>query len=143
MSPPRKNAKVKRHGNSSEPREAEAAGWKVGRVSEFLGLTPAEEMLVEMKLALADKLKALRKKKKLTQQQLAQQVGSSQSRIAKIESADESVSLDLMVSMLAALGATRKQIGTIIGIPAATAGYVAADAGGRSTKKAGRVRLTE
>ena len=31
----------------------EAAGWRVGNASEFLGLSPEESAIVEMKLALA------------------------------------------------------------------------------------------
>lgn len=100
---------------ASKRNKLEAAGWKVGSASEFLELSDAEEMLVNMKLALAANVKTLRKQKKVTQQELAKRIGSSQSRIAKMEVADGSVSMELFVRSLAALGASRAQIGKIVG----------------------------
>lgn len=98
----------------------EAAGWSVGSAAEFLDLSDAESMLVDMKLALASKVKELRQAKKLTQTQLARLIGSSQSRVAKLEAADSSVSLELLVRCAAALGATRAQIGKIVGAKSPT-----------------------
>ena len=69
-----------------------------------------------MKLALANKLKARRQERKLTQMEIAKQIGSSQSRIAKMEVADKSVSLDLLVRSLLSLGATRQDIAGTIGM---------------------------
>jgi predicted transcriptional regulator len=100
---------------ASKRKQLEAAGWKVGSVSEFLELSDAEEMLVNMKLALAANVKTLRQQKRITQQELAKRIGSSQSRIAKMEVADRSVSMELFVRSLAALGASRTQIGKIVG----------------------------
>jgi DNA-binding XRE family transcriptional regulator len=88
----------------------ERAGWRVGTASDFLELTPEEVALVEMKLALAAHLRALRGRLALTQAQAARRIGSSQSRIAKMESADPSVSLDLLIRALLMLGATREQL---------------------------------
>ena len=68
-----------------------------------------------MKLALANKLKARRQERKLTQLEIAKRIGSSQSRIAKMEVADKSVSLDLLVRSLLSLGATRQDIAGTIG----------------------------
>lgn len=100
---------------ASKRKKLEDAGWKVGSASEFLELSDAEEMLVNMKLALAANVKAIRQEKKVTQQELAKRIGSSQSRIAKMEVADGSVSMELFVRSLAALGASRTQIGKIVG----------------------------
>ena len=100
---------------ASKRKKLEAAGWKVGSASEFLELSDAEEMLVNMKLALATNVKAMRQRMKLTQQDLATRIGSSQSRVAKMEVADGSVSMELLVRSLAALGASRTQIGKIVG----------------------------
>ena len=102
---------------STKRKKLEEAGWKVGSVSEFLGLTPEEEVLVEIKLALADKVKQLRKKHRMTQATLAKRMGSSQSRIAKLEVADPSVSVDLLVRSLVSLGASQKDIGGAISKP--------------------------
>ncbi len=98
----------------AKKKKLEKAGWTVGSTSGFLELQPAEEIIVAMKLALASKLKALRQQSRLTQAQLAKQIGSSQSRIAKMETADKSVSLELLVRSLASLGASRSQIGKVI-----------------------------
>ena len=102
---------------SYKQKKLEEAGWKVGSASEFLELSDAEEMLINMKLALAANVKTLRQQKKITQQELAKRIGSSQSRIAKMEVADGSVSMELFVRSLAALGASRSQIGKIVGTP--------------------------
>jgi DNA-binding XRE family transcriptional regulator len=98
----------------SKRRKLEAAGWKLGSAADFLGLTKEEESLVEIKLALANKLRARRQQEKLTQSDVARKVGSSQSRVAKMEIADESVSLDLLVRSLLSLGATRHDIASVI-----------------------------
>ena len=88
----------------------EAAGWRVGSAADFLGLTKEEEALIEMKLGLAASLRKRRVAKRLSQTQLAKRLGSSQSRVAKMEAADASVSIDLLVRALLELGATRSQV---------------------------------
>lgn len=96
------------------------AGWRVGTTKEFLGLSDEEAALVEMKLALARSLKQQRLTRELTQEELAKLLGSSQSRVAKMEAADATVSMDLMVRALLTLGATRQEVGRIIGRKQAT-----------------------
>lgn len=88
----------------------QAAGWKVGGAKEFLKLTDEEAMLVELKLSLINAVKQSRQKRGLSQIDLAKRMGSSQSRVAKIESGDPSVSLDLIVRALFASGATRQDL---------------------------------
>jgi len=92
----------------------EAAGWKVGTVEEFLELTPVESELIELKLALGRKLKEIRKSQNISQKELAKRMESSQSRVAKIESGDSSVSLDLITRALCLSGVTRRQIAEAI-----------------------------
>lgn len=82
----------------------EASGWKVGSVREFLGLSSQETALIELKLHLAQRVKERRKSLNLTQSALARRLKSSQSRVAKIETGDPSVSIDLLVRSLLALG---------------------------------------
>ncbi len=89
-------------------------GWKAGTVAEFLGLSAEESAYIEMKLALSEKLKERRLHKKLTQAQLAKAIDSSQSRVAKMEACDPTVSIDLLVKSLLALGVTRKELGRTI-----------------------------
>lgn len=61
-------------------------------------------------LSLTSALKEARQKRRLSQIDLAQRLGSNQSRVAKIEAGDPSVSLDLIVRALFAAGATRKEL---------------------------------
>jgi len=91
-----------------------AAGWKVGSTSSFLKLSAEEEAFVEIRLALANYLKMQRRKRHLTQTQLAKAIESSQSRVAKMEAGDPSVTVDLLIRSLLALGASVKQLGRII-----------------------------
>lgn len=93
----------------------EERGWKVGSVEELLELTPEEASYIELKLALGDSLRAYRRAQNLTQSDLARLLNSSQSRVAKMEAGDRSVSIDLLVRALLVLGATRERLGEIIG----------------------------
>ena len=96
--------------NTKKRKRIETKGWKVGSASDFLNLTPEETAYVEMKLALSKRLREARQEKTLSQAQFAQLLKSSQSRIAKMEAGDPSVSLDLLVRSLLALGTTRKSL---------------------------------
>lgn len=91
----------------------ESKGWKVGTVSDFLGLTPEETILVEIKLALSQSLKKHREKL-MTQTELASKIGSSQPRVAKAENSDASVSIELLIRAILATGATPQDIGRVI-----------------------------
>jgi len=91
-----------------------ASGWKVGTADEFLGLTAEEAAYVELKLVLSDHLKQQRQQRKLTQGELGKLLRSSQSRVAKMEAGDPSVSLDLLVRSLLALGASREDLSRMI-----------------------------
>jgi ribosome-binding protein aMBF1 (putative translation factor) len=92
----------------------EARGWKVGSVKEFLDLSDQESAYIELRLKLARGLKARRHARGLSQTQLAKAVQSSQSRVAKMEAGDPTVSLDLLVRSLLALGASNHDLGQII-----------------------------
>ena len=92
----------------------EDKGYKVGSADEFLGLSEQEVEYIELKLALSRALALRRKQGRMTQIQLAKKLGSSQSRIAKMEQGDPSVSLDLLVKSLLAMGATKKSIAAMI-----------------------------
>jgi len=95
----------------------ERAGWTVGSVRDFLGLSEAEEALVELKLALSRTLKKRRTRRRLSQEQLARLLGSSQSRVAKMEAGDASVTIDLLIRSLLAMGATHQDLARAIGYP--------------------------
>ncbi|MFL5408974.1 MAG: helix-turn-helix domain-containing protein [Myxococcales bacterium] len=93
----------------------EKAGWKVGDAAEFLDLTDVEAALVEAKLALGDAVRALRQRSHLSQQDLAKRMGSSQSRVAKVENHDPEVSFDLQLrAVFAAHPAARREFKRLI-----------------------------
>jgi predicted XRE-type DNA-binding protein len=99
---------------SEKRRKLEAAGWHVGDARDFLDLSAGEAEFVEIKLALARGIRQLREQHHWTQEEFATRVGSSQSRVAKMESADRTVSVDLLVRSLLAAGANRRELAKIL-----------------------------
>ena len=81
--------------NEAKTAKLERAGWKLGTPKELLGLTDEEAALIEIKLALARGIRERRLSLRLTQEDLAKQLRSSQSRIAKMEASDATVSMGL------------------------------------------------
>ncbi len=101
----------------SKKKRLAAKGWRTGTTDAFLELSSEESAYIELKLNLSAQLKKQRKRKQLTQLKAAQLLGSSQSRVAKMEAGDPSVSIDLLIRSLLALGATSKELGRIVGSP--------------------------
>jgi DNA-binding XRE family transcriptional regulator len=100
--------------DKAKRKRIEAKGWKVGTTSELLGLSLEEARYIELKLALSEHLRKRRVRRKLTQEQLAKLLSSSQSRVAKMESGDPSVSLDLLIRSLLALGTSERDLAKVI-----------------------------
>jgi len=98
----------------SKRKKLEAAGWAVGSVQEFLGLSDADAALIELKLALSRSLRDRRRRRGVSQVELAKRLQSSQSRVAKMEAGDPSVSMDLLVSSLLVLGASEADLAKAI-----------------------------
>ena len=94
----------------------ERAGFRVGTAAEFLGLSPEEEAIVEFKLELSALLKRRRTETHVSQTALAKRIGSSQSRVAKMESGDPSVSMDLLIHAIFATGATTRDLTSALGV---------------------------
>jgi len=88
----------------------EKAGWKVESTEEFLGLSREESAYLELKYNLARELVEKRNALGLSQVAVAKKIKSSQSRVAKMEAGDPSVSIDLLVKSLFALGETAKDL---------------------------------
>jgi predicted XRE-type DNA-binding protein len=99
---------------TSKKARLERSGWAVGDTARFLKLSAQEARFVELKLALAAGVRQLREQRGMTQAALAVQLGSSQSRVAKMEAADRSVTVDLMMRSLLAIGATPGEIAKLI-----------------------------
>jgi predicted transcriptional regulator len=95
-------------------RRLEASGWRVGTAREFLRLSAEEAAYIELKVRLAMGLREWRQRRKVTQADLAKRLQSSQSRIAKMEAGDPSVSLDLLIRSLLTLGASRRELSRIM-----------------------------
>lgn len=91
--------------NTEKKKRLERSGWAVGGAADFLQLSPEEAKFIELKLALGAAIKELRVKRGLTQTALASRLGSSQSRVAKMEVGDSTVSIDLLIRSLLAIGA--------------------------------------
>ncbi|HYS54684.1 MAG TPA: helix-turn-helix transcriptional regulator [Thermoanaerobaculia bacterium] len=96
---------------ADKKKRLEAAGWRLGNAKDFLNLDEVDSQLVEIKLLLARKLRELREQLEITQEELARRLRSSQSRVAKIEAGDPSVSMELLIRSLLAAGADSEDIG--------------------------------
>ena len=90
--------------DARKQRALEAVGWRFGDAAEFLELTDAERQLVDLRLAVSRAVRQRRERKKMTQQELARMLKSSQSRVAKLEAGAPDVSLDLLFRGLFAVG---------------------------------------
>jgi ribosome-binding protein aMBF1 (putative translation factor) len=97
----------------------EASGWKFGTAKDFLGLSEEEAAYIELKIRLAEALRQRRQDKGLSQVDLAAKLRSSQSRVAKMEAGDSSVSLDLLIRSLITLGASDRELSKIVATPRA------------------------
>jgi ribosome-binding protein aMBF1 (putative translation factor) len=100
--------------HSNKRKRLEAKGWKVGSAKEFLRLSSEEEAYIEIKLRLAECLRNQRLRRQMTQSELARAIKSSQSRVAKMEAGEASVSLDLLVRTLLALGASSRNLARLL-----------------------------
>ena len=99
---------------TSKKRKLELTGWRVESADEFLNLSPDESAYLKIKLKLSESLKQQRQRKRITQSELAQIMKSSQSRIAKMEAGDPTVSIDLLVRSLLALGTSQSEVFQIL-----------------------------
>ena len=96
--------------NKVKQRQLSKKGWKLGTAEDFLELSAEEAAYVEMKVMLSRKLKEQRIRKHLNQTQLAKLINSSQSRVAKMEAGDPTVTIDLLIKSLLAMGASIKDV---------------------------------
>ncbi len=101
--------------DKNKKRRLEAKGYRVGNAEDFLGLSAEESAYIDVKMALSQALVQRRKRRRLTQVELARKLNSSQSRVAKMEKGEPTVSVDLLVKALLAMGATRQSIAKAIG----------------------------
>lgn len=91
-----------------------AKGWRTGTPKDLFGMSDEEEAYINLRMKLAEGLKTRRHARGVTQLGLARAIKSSQSRVAKMEAGDPTVSLDLLVKSLLALGTSNRELATII-----------------------------
>jgi ribosome-binding protein aMBF1 (putative translation factor) len=103
----------------SKKKRLEAKGWKSAPSKDFLGLSDEESAYIDLKIKLAAGLRQRRQQQGLSQLDLAAKLRSSQSRVAKMEAGDPSVSLDLLIRSLITLGASERELSQIIVTPRA------------------------
>jgi DNA-binding XRE family transcriptional regulator len=96
--------------DKEKQKKLEASGWKLGSTAEFLDLNEGESAYIELKLSLSKNLQKKRRSLNITQKDLARLIKSSQSRVAKMEAGDPTVSLDLLVKSLLVLKTTKQQL---------------------------------
>jgi len=101
--------------DQAERKRLEEAGWQVGSVADFLSLTHEETVYIELRVRLAEALRARRRAARLSQKAFATAMKSSQSRVAKAEANNHSVSVDLLIRSLIAIGVDLSELGRIIG----------------------------
>jgi predicted transcriptional regulator len=93
----------------------EQAGFAVSDAQEFLELSDAEMAMIDARVALAQALRHRRSRElKISQTAFAAKVGSSQSRVAKMEAGDPSVSLDLLIRSLVKSGASLEEVARVL-----------------------------
>ena len=85
-------------------------GWVEGSVKDFLDLSEADVEYIELRRSLSRLLREARRKLHLTQVEVDARLRTSQSRLAKMEKADPTVSSDLLLRSLFQLGWTRKKL---------------------------------
>lgn len=86
--------------NTAKMKKLREKGWQVGSTQDFLGLSKEEMDLVELRIALGNLLKESRKEKGMSQEVFANEIGTDQARISRMESGDSSVSIDTILLSL-------------------------------------------
>ncbi len=100
--------------DSKKREKLQAAGYCVTDAADWLGLTPQERALVNMRVSLALEIERLRKERHLTQEALAAKIGTKQAGVARMLGSPASAMIDSLIKTLLALGATPRRIAALI-----------------------------
>jgi hypothetical protein len=95
-------------------RDYDWRGVRTGINRGSLALSSAERAYLVVRQRLARGVEDWRRRRVWAQADLAEALESSQSRVARMEAADPSVSLDLLIRALLVLGASRRDLARII-----------------------------
>src|SRR5262245_47265913 len=85
-------------------RALETAGWEFGDAADFLAMTDEKRQMLDLRVDAALAVRRQRQAMKLSQQELARRIHTSQPRIVKIEKAANDVSLDQILRAYTAAG---------------------------------------
>jgi len=98
---------------SDKRKRLEAAGWVSGDAADFLGMSKEEARLLEIKLNLAREIASQRRKKGLSQAELAEKVDMRQPNVARLEKNPGRVTIDVLFKILLSLGNSPKRIAAL------------------------------
>ena len=87
----------------------------VNDAADWLELTEVERQIVDLRVRLGREIRRRRTEAGLSQAQLAEKIGSSQSRVAKAEGRAPGVAIDLMMRAFFATGGTVDELAQAIG----------------------------
>ena len=100
--------------DANERARMEARGYMVvDDAADWLGLDEVDRKVVDLRVRLGREVRRRREAGKLTQEELAGRIGSSQSRVAKVEGLGDGVSLDLLMRAFFATGGSLEDLATI------------------------------
>ena len=100
--------------NTKKKKALESAGYKVTDAAEWLELSPEEEVIVNMRVNFAMEIERVCKERGITQQALAEKIGTRQSGVARMLNNPSKVTIDSLIKTLLALGTTSKRIAALI-----------------------------
>lgn len=99
--------------DAERKKKLEAAGWKFGDYADFLGMTPEEKAVVEIRLAATREMERLRAENPISQEELARRMGTKQPNVSKLFKNPGKATLDTLFRALLALGSTPKKIASL------------------------------
>ena len=100
--------------DTKKRKRLEAAGYQITDSAEWLGLTPQEQAIVNMRVNFALEIERVRKASNITQQELADKIGTRQSGVARMLNNPTTATIDSLIKTLLALGASPKRIAALI-----------------------------
>ena len=100
--------------DQAEVRELPKGCGAGGKLEDLVARAEEEAAYSEIRRALATGVRDTRRCRQISQQEVADMIGSSQPRVSMMEAADASVSVKLMIRTLLRLGARRRDLAHIL-----------------------------
>ena len=99
---------------ATKKKALESAGYNMTNAAEWLGLSPQEDAIVNMRVNFAMEIERICKEQGITQKALAEKIGTRQSGVARMLNNPSKVTLDHLIRTLLALGTPSKRIASLI-----------------------------